>query len=105
MPGLCSLISFTHTVLVHWFHAKNVPGSHVLLVCDEEPSEKDFTQAAEIAAFHSSAVGGQNIAVDYSLAKNIKKPAGGKPGLVIYHTNWTAYVTPHADEIRRLRQK
>lgn len=90
----------------YWFHAKNVPGSHVLLVCgEEEPSEKDFTQAAEIAAFHSSAVGGQNIAVDYSLAKNIKKPAGGKPGLVIYHTNWTAYVTPHADKIRSLRQK
>ncbi len=90
----------------YWFHAKNVPGSHVLLVCgEEEPSELDFTQAAEIAAFHSSAVGGQNIAVDYSLAKNIKKPTGGKPGLVIYHTNWTAYVTPKADDIRRLRQK
>jgi predicted ribosome quality control (RQC) complex YloA/Tae2 family protein len=90
----------------YWFHAKNVPGSHVVLVCEgKEPTDRDFTQAAEIAAYHSGAYGGQNIAVDYSLAKNIKKPAAGRPGLVIYHTNWTAYVTPHADDIRRMRIK
>ncbi len=90
----------------YWFHAKNVPGSHVVLVTEgKEPTDRDFTQAAEIAAYHSGAYGGQNIAVDYSLAKNIKKPAAGRPGLVIYHTNWTAYVTPHADDIRRLRVK
>ncbi|MBE6661756.1 MAG: fibronectin/fibrinogen-binding protein [Ruminococcaceae bacterium] len=90
----------------YWFHAKNVAGSHVVLVCDgKEPTDRDFTQAAEIAAYHSKAYGGQNIAVDYSLAKNIKKPAAARPGLVIYHTNWTAYVTPHADDIRRLRVK
>ena len=83
-------------------HAANTPAT---ITKHNANASKDFTQAAEIAAFHSSAVGGQNIAVDYSLAKNIKKPAGAKPGLVIYHTNWTAYVTPHADEIRRLRQK
>lgn len=92
--------------LDYWFHAKNVAGSHVVLVCNgKEPTDRDFTQAAEIAAYHSKAYGGQNIAVDYSLAKNIKKPAAARPGLVIYHTNWTAYVTPHADEIRRLRLK
>ncbi len=92
--------------LDYWFHAKNVAGSHVVLVCNgKEPTDRDFTQAAEIAAYHSKAYGGQNIAVDYSLAKNIKKPAAARPGLVIYHTNWTAYVTPHADEIRRLRVK
>lgn len=90
----------------YWFHAKNVPGSHVVLVTDgKEPTDRDFTQAAEIAAFHSKAYGGQNIAVDYSLAKNIKKPPAARPGFVIYHTNWTAYVTPKADDIRRLRVK
>ena len=89
----------------YWFHAKNVPGSHVLLITEgKEPSDRDFTQAAEIAAFHSKA-DGQNIAVDYTLAKNIKKPAGGKPGLVIYHTNYTAYVTPDPDKISELRKK
>ena len=90
----------------YWFHAKNVPGSHVVLVCNgTEPGDVDFTQAAEIAAFHSKAYGGQNISVDYTLAKNIKKPANGKPGLVIYHTNWTAYVTPSAEKIKQMRIK
>ena len=89
----------------YWFHAKNTPGSHVLLITDgKEPSDRDFTQAAEIAAFHSKA-DGQNIAVEYTLAKNIKKPAGGKPGLVIYHTNYTAYVTPNPDKISEMRKK
>jgi len=89
----------------YWFHAKNVPGSHVLLVTEgREPSDRDFTQAAEIAAYHSKAEG-QNIAVDYTRAGNVKKPAGGKPGLVIYKTNWTAYVTPDRDTVARLRNK
>ena len=92
--------------LDYWFHAKNTAGSHVVLVCEgKEPTDRDFTQAAEIAAYHSKACGGQNIAVDYSLAKNIKKPPSAHPGFVIYHTNWTAYVTPNADDIRRLRVK
>ncbi|MBQ7318614.1 MAG: NFACT family protein [Clostridia bacterium] len=90
----------------YWFHAKGVPGSHVVLVCNgEEPGDIDFTRAAEIAAHFSKAAGGQNVPVDYTKVRNVKKPAGGKPGLVIYHTNWTAYVTPDAEEIRRMREK
>ena len=90
----------------YWFHAKNVPGSHAVMVCHgEEPDARDFTQAAEIAAYYSKAYGGQNIAVDYTFAKNVKKPPASKPGFVIYHTNWTAYVTPDAEEIRRMREK
>ena len=89
----------------YWFHAKNTAGSHVLLVTDgKEPTDLDFTTAAQIAAHYSKA-DGVNIAVDYTLAKNVKKPAGGKPGLVIYHTNWTAYVTPNADDIAAMRRK
>ena len=89
----------------YWFHAKNTPGSHVLLVTEgREPTDLDFTQAAEIAAYYSKAEGA-NVAVDYTLAKNVKKPAGGKPGLVIYHTNWTAYVTPDEKKIQSLRMK
>lgn len=98
----------THKVaqkLDYWFHAKNTPGSHVVLVTEgREPTDGDFTTAAEIAAYYSKAEG-QNIAVDYSLAKNIKKPAGGKPGFVIYHTNYTAYVTPNGEKLSRLRKK
>jgi len=64
----------------------------------------DFTTAAEIAAYYSKAEG-SNIAVDYTLAKNVKKPSGAKPGFVIYHTNWTAYVTPDAEKIAAMRRK
>ena len=91
--------------LDYWFHAKQTAGSHVLLVTDgKEPTDADFTTAAEIAAYYSKAEGA-NIAVDYTLAKNVKKPSGAKPGFVIYHTNWTAYVTPDADKIAAMRKK
>ena len=89
----------------YWFHAKNVPGSHVVMVCNgEEPDAQDFTEAAEIAAINSKAEG-ENIAVDYAFAKSIKKPAGSKPGFVIYHTNWTAYVTPNREKVDKMRIK
>ena len=88
----------------YWFHTKGQPGSHVVMVCGGvEPDVADFTQAAEIAAFHSKATG-ENIAVDYTLARNVKKVAGGKPGLVIYHTNWTAYVTPSKEKIEKMKR-
>jgi len=90
----------------YWFHVKGQPGSHAVMVCEgEEPGELDFTQAARIAALYSSAADGQNVAVDYTLVRNLKKAPGAKPGFVIYHTNWTAYVTPDADEAERLRVK
>ncbi|MBR6514323.1 MAG: NFACT family protein [Clostridia bacterium] len=80
----------------YWFHAKNMPGSHVIMFCDgmDEPPAEDFTEAAVIAATHSKASDKASVEVDYSLVKNIKKPAGAKPGFVIYHTNYSAYVTP-----------
>ena len=83
-----------------------MPGSHaVMLTGGVEPSERDFTEAAEIAASFSKGADGQNVEVDYTLVKHVKKPAGAKPGFVIYHTNWTAYVTPNADKIAGLRIK
>ena len=89
----------------YWFHAKASPGSHVVLITEgREPTDSDFTVAAEIAAYYSKAEG-DNIAVDYTLSKNVKKPSGGKPGFVIYHTNWTAYVTPNGDKIAAMRKK
>ena len=88
-----------------WFHVKNLPGSHVLMQCDgEEPSERDFTEACEIAAFYSKAKG-NNIAVDYTHAKEVKKPVGSKPGYVIYHVNWTAYVTPDEKRINEMLKR
>jgi len=87
-----------------WFHVKNLPGSHVLMQCKEEPGEVDFTEAAQIAAYYSKAEG-NNIAVDYTNAKHVKKPAGSKPGYVIYHVNWTAYVTPDEKKIKEMQVK
>lgn len=90
----------------YWFHAKNVPGSHVLLITNgEEPGEDDFTEAAMIAAQYSKAAGGALVAVDYLLAKSIKRVPGAKPGFVTYNTNWTAYVTPDADKVAKMRTK
>ena len=80
-----------------WFHAKGVPGSHVILLCDgAEPSAEDYTFAASLAAGYSkaNAVGGATVAVDYTRVSNVKKPAGAKPGFVIYKTNYTAFVQP-----------
>ncbi len=77
-----------------WFHAKDIPGSHVILVTGGvEPSDRDYTEAAGIAAGYSRATA-DLVAVDYTRVKNIKKPAGSKPGFVTYKTNYTAYVKP-----------
>ncbi len=77
-----------------WFHTKDIPGSHVIMVTDgEEPSEVDYTEAAALAAYYSKAAG-DLVAVDYTRVKNIKKPQGAKPGYVIYKTNYTAFVRP-----------
>lgn len=90
----------------YWFHVKNLPGSHTVMLCNgEEPSERDFTEAAEIAAYFSKGSNGEHVEVDYTLVRNVKKPAGAKPGFVIYHTNWSCIVTPNASRISELREK
>ena len=77
-----------------------MPGSHVIMQAGgEEPGERDYTEAAEIAAYFSKATAGP-VPVDYTRVKNVKKPAGSKPGFVIYKTNYTAYVTPRDPEER-----
>ncbi len=84
-----------------WFHVKNSAGSHVILKTDgEEPPSEDFTFAASLAAMHSS-VEGENVAVDYTQVRYVKKPPQSKPGFVTYTTHWTAYVTPDYDELKK----
>ncbi len=75
-----------------WFHTKDIPGSHVIMQTGgEEPAERDYTEAAAVAAYFSQATS-DTVAVDYTAVKNIKKPSGAKPGFVIYRTNYTAFV-------------
>ncbi len=95
----------------YWFHVKDRPGSHAVLFVDTvasedgEPTDRDFTEAAEIAAYHSSDREGVSVPVDYTLAKNLRKPSGSKPGFVTYSTNYTAYVTPSERRVLALRVK
>ncbi|MBQ7161127.1 MAG: NFACT family protein [Clostridia bacterium] len=88
-----------------WFHIKNAHGSHVIMLCDglAEPDAADFTEAATIAAYYSEKREGKNVEVDYTLVRNLKKPPAAKPGFVIYHTNYSAVVTPDADKVRSLQ--
>ncbi len=89
-----------------WFHVKGAPGSHVVLICNgEEPSERDYTEAAVLAATYSGAKGSGQIAVDYTRVKNIKKPPASKPGYVTYSTNYTAYVESDEKLCESLRVK
>lgn len=89
-----------------WFHAKNRPGSHVVMLCDgNEPSEADYTESAMIAAFHSKSSGDVMIEVDYTDVKNVKKPSGAKPGFVIYHTNYSTLVKRDEAFISGLQEK
>ena len=77
----------------YWFHIKNYPGSHVVMVTGgEEPPSEDFTFAAETAAKNSKADEHSLVAVDYTLIRYVRKPAGAKPGFVVYDKYWTAYV-------------
>lgn len=78
-----------------WLHASKVPGSHVILSCGgAKPSDDAVTQAAQLAAYYSASGGGQNVAVDVTEVRQVKKPSGGKPGMVIYHTYRTVIANP-----------
>ena len=90
----------------YWFHAKNMAGSHVLLITNgEEPPAEDFTDACEIAAYYSKAKGLGSVEVDYLFARGVKKVPGAKPGFVVYHNNWSATVTPNEEKIKSMRKK
>ncbi len=81
-----------------WFHTKNIPGSHVIVFCGgKELSEETVIFAAKLAAKNSKAKDSASVPVDYTPVKFVKKPAGAKPGMVIYTTNKTVYVTPEVE--------
>jgi len=81
-----------------WLHTKNIPGSHVIIKNYGLVPDTTLEEAAAIAAFYSKAKESTNVAVDYTEVKNVKKPSGAKPGMVIYYTNKTIYTNPKAPE-------
>ena len=78
-----------------WLHTKEIPGSHVI-IRSAEPAPETLLYAAQLAAYHSKARNSANVPVDYTAVKNVKKPGGAKPGMVIYENNRTLYVNPKA---------
>ena len=81
-----------------WCHASKVHGSHVIISCGgTTPPDDTITQAAQLAAFYSEAKGGQNIQVDVTPVKQVKKTPGAKPGMVIYHSYKTVIANPYKD--------
>ena len=78
-----------------WLHTKDIPGSHVLIQQGGAGiTEDDIFEAASIAAYHSKAADSENVPVDYVPIRYVKKPAGAKPGMVIFTNNKTVYVNP-----------
>ena len=83
-----------------WFHAKKIAGSHVIVKAGgNELPDKTFEEAAALAAYYSEARGQDKVEVDYTLKKNVKKPGGGKPGFVVYYTNYSMMTGTNISEI------
>lgn len=88
-----------------WMHTKNIPGSHVIIKCaGKEVPDETLYQAAMLAAFYSKGRMSSQVPVDYTMKKHVKKPSGSKPGMVIYETNSTIYVTPTEEMIVKLKK-
>ncbi|MCI8567092.1 MAG: fibronectin/fibrinogen-binding protein [Lachnospiraceae bacterium] len=78
-----------------WFHAKGIPGSHVIVKTGgQELPDRTFEEAGRLAAFYSRGRDSEKVEIDYVKRKEVKKAAGGKPGFVIYHTNYSLMAPP-----------
>lgn len=87
-----------------WFHAKGVPGSHVIVKAqgEEDLPDTTFEEAGRLAAYYSQNRDNEKVEIDYIQKKHIKKPKGGKPGFVIYHTNYSLMIDPDISNIRQI---
>lgn len=85
-----------------WFHAKGIPGSHVVVKCDgtDTPPDSTFEEAARLAAYYSRGRGADKVEIDYVQKKHVKKPGGTKPGFVVYYTNYSMIAAGNIDGIR-----
>ena len=82
-----------------WFHTKDIPGSHIILFAEgRDLTETAIMEAASIAAWHSKGRESENVPVDYTQVRYVKKPNGARPGMVIFTDNRTVYVTPRLPE-------
>ena len=88
-----------------WFHAKDMPGSHVIVKKEQaqELPDATFEEAARLAAYYSSGRTDSKVEIDYTTRGNIKKPNGAKPGFVIYHTNYSIIAKPDITGIEEIK--
>ena len=83
-----------------WFHAKGIPGSHVIVKSgNDDLPDRTFEEAARLAAYYSKGRDSEKLEVDYIQKKFIKKPAAARPGFVIYHTNYSMMIAPDVSGI------
>lgn len=89
-----------------WLHTQGITGSHTVISCHgETPPDRTIEEAAIIAAYHSKGRNSSQVPVDYTLIKNVKKPNGAKPGMVIFTNNRTLFVKPDEELVEKLRDK
>lgn len=86
-----------------WFHAKGAPGSHVIVKTNgDELPDRTFEEAARLAAYYSKNRGAEKVEIDYIEKKHVKKPNGGKPGFVVYYTNYSMMIDSDISSIRMI---
>lgn len=87
-----------------WFHAKGIPGSHVIVKTDgaEELPDQTFEEAGRLAAYYSKGRGQEKVEIDYIQKKHVKKPSGGKPGFVVYYTNYSLMIDSNIEGIEQI---
>ncbi len=87
----------------YWFHTQHIHGSHVILCAEGgQPDSQSMTEAATLAAWFSQGRDSSQVAVDYTQVRNVKKPAGARPGMVVYDSYQTAYVAPSEMLVKKL---
>ena len=85
-----------------WLHTKDIPGSHVIIKNAGNISDITLLEAGNLSAFYSKSKNSSSVPVDYTEVKNVRKPSGAKPGMVIYSTNKTLYLTPIESNLNRI---
>lgn len=89
-----------------WLHTRNIPGSHVIIKkTRQEVPDSTLLEAAILASFHSKAGKSSTVPVDYTTVKNVKKPNGAKPGMVIYENFRTVIVTPDENKVKKIKER
>ena len=88
-----------------WFHAKGIPGSHVIVKANnKELPDRTFEEAGKLAGYYSKGKNSDKIEIDYLQKKNVKKPNGSAPGFVVYYTNYSLTIKPDISDIKEAEE-